>query len=217
MNLFIFDLDGTLVDTKENIACAANYTMEKMGFSTIPFATVCSFVGDGSKRLLERCFTHHGIKDHLYQQAWDIFFDYYYNNVEQCTQLYPGTLEVLQQLHGKHHMVVLTNKPQQMADKLLKFLQIDNYFTDVIGGGDDSSKLKPNPHHLLCLVEKYNSQTSIMVGDSKVDIRVAKNAQIPSIAFTHGFGKTEELGEANFIVDSFAEFHELIKKQYDCE
>ncbi|WP_372367996.1 HAD family hydrolase [Candidatus Uabimicrobium sp. HlEnr_7] len=213
MNLFIFDLDGTLVDTKKNIALAINFAMRAIDLEEIPLPIISSFVGDGSKRLLERCFTHHNISDsNLYSKAWNIFYEYYYDNVEQCTQLYPEVENVLKRLEN-HHLAVLTNKPQKMANKLLKYLQIDGYFCEIIGG-EAPEKLKPNPENLLHLIEKYPADKSIMVGDSKVDIQVAKNANIPCIALTYGFGKREELEEANFIIDSFNEVHKVITENF---
>lgn len=213
MKLFVFDLDGTLVDTKENIALAANHTLTTIGLSEISLETIASFVGDGSKRLLERCLDYHGVNTpEMYSRAWDILFKYYYENVEKCTQLYPNVIEVLQSL-SEHRCAVLTNKPQEMADKLLKYLQVDHYFCEVIGG-KDPEKLKPNPQTLLYLMEKYPAEQTVMIGDSKVDIQVAKNADVPSIAFTHGFGKVEELQEADFVIDNFVELAALLRSKF---
>ncbi|BBM85259.1 HAD family hydrolase [Candidatus Uabimicrobium amorphum] len=213
MKLFVFDLDGTLVDTKENIALAANHTMKAIGLPEISVAIIASFVGDGSKRLLERCLDYHGANTpDTYSRAWDILFAYYYENVEKCTQLYPGVVEVLDSLRD-HHCAVLTNKPQEMADKLLKYLQIENYFCEVVGG-KEPEKLKPNPQTLLYLIEKYTNEKTVMIGDSKVDIKVAKNAGVPSVAFTKGFGKVEELQDADFVVDNFAKLGEILRTKF---
>lgn len=206
--LWVFDLDGTLADTKENIVFITNKTLCDIGFDPLGCEIIVSFVGDGSRRLLKKCLEYYKCSDDkIYEKALTILFEYYYEYIEEYTYLYHTVEETLAILPGTK--VVLTNKPGKMAKRLLPSLKIDHYFQEIIGG-DVPEYLKPNPHYLNYFMQKYPAKDTYMIGDSVVDIQVAKNAGATSIAVTYGFNPKEDLLLADIIIDEFCELTKLV-------
>lgn len=192
-SLLVFDLDGTLADSRMDLVQAINFALSQVGLTNIPYAAIISFVGEGSRKLLARCFAHCNCQDQeLFAQAEKIFLRYYYEHIRDHSQLYPGVAEVIAQLPSPKS--VLSNKPTKMSCKLLDSLGIIQYFDEIIGG-DFSEELKPNPHYLFKLMAKHGvtPATTWMIGDSPIDIATADNAKANSIAVGYGLYKPEEL------------------------
>ena len=200
----LFDLDGTLVDSEKDIAEAANYTREHYGLSRVPDSTIAQYVGNGVLVLLEKSL---GTSDQTkILEAYKIFLEHYRLHCADHTKPFPGTFELLDHLKGRGiQMGVVSNKPQEFTDSVLKQLNLASYF-GVAFGPEATPNRKPHPEPLLVAAQRLGAQPqeTIMIGDSVVDIMAAKAALMRVGVLTHGYG-TREMLEANnpdWIADS---------------
>lgn len=208
IDLLIFDLDGTLVDSRRDITNSVNYTLEKFNLPELSLAEVMEFVGDGAQKLIERSFP--GATPEKFETALDIFKKHYQEHIFDNTVLYPGVDETLAHFSTKKK-VILSNKPvvftQQIADRLLP-----GQF-DLVLGGDSFSARKPSPKPILKVLEEMNvpvTQTAI-VGDGSPDILSGKAADIITCAVTYGFRTKKFLMqyEPDYCIDSFLQLKEI--------
>lgn len=205
--LLVFDLDGTLADTSPDIVDAVNASLKSIELPPLPDSLVISFVGEGSKKLLAKCFQHLGCSEETrFAEAVAFFYRYYCDNIYNKTRLYPGVEETLEKLSCPK--VVLTNKPSEMAVKVLRAAGINRCFEEIVGG-DDPARMKPDPYFLLQFMAKYRflPQDTWMIGDSVIDIQTARNAGAKSIAVLYGFIPRDRLQEArpDYAIDSFTQ------------
>jgi len=202
IELIIFDLDGTLVETRQDLTDAVNYTMLRFGYQPLSLEQVCGFVGDGIQKLIERSFPDFNTEE--VKSAQQIFSDYYSVHLTDNSCLYPGIIDFLKQ--NRHlEMAVLSNKAHSFTEKLIRQLSIDSYFSVVLGNKDDIPR-KPEPDAILYILEKLKKAKtqSIIIGDTKNDILAGKAAGIFTCAVTYGFRSKESLTpyNADFIVDT---------------
>jgi phosphoglycolate phosphatase len=194
MDLFIFDLDGTLIDSKLDLAHAVNATRAHMGEPPLAHELVYSYVGSGAPVLIRRAFP--GASEEQLAAALQYFLDYYRDHMLDYTVLYPGVRETLEKLdNGARRLAVLTNKPVRMSAAILDGLEIGKHFFRVYGGNSFEQK-KPNPVGVETLLRESGARKehTVMVGDSAVDIRTARNAGISCCGVTYGF-QPESLSE----------------------
>jgi phosphoglycolate phosphatase len=194
MDLFIFDLDGTLIDSKLDLAHAVNATRAHMGEPPLEHELVYSYVGSGAPVLIRRAFP--GASEEQLAAALQYFLDYYRDHMLDYTVLYPGVRETLEKLdNGARRLAVLTNKPVRMSTAILDGLNIGQHFFRVYGGNSFEQK-KPDPVGIETLLRETGArkENSVMVGDSAVDIRTARNAGISCCGVTYGF-QPESLSE----------------------
>jgi phosphoglycolate phosphatase len=194
MDLFIFDLDGTLIDSKLDLAHAVNATRAHMGEPPLEHELVYSYVGSGAPVLIRRAFP--GASEEQLAAALQYFLDYYRDHMLDYTVLYPGVRETLEKLdNGARRLAVLTNKPVRMSTAILNGLNIGQHFFRVYGGNSFEQK-KPDPVGIETLLRETGArkENSVMVGDSAVDIRTARNAGISCCGVTYGF-QPESLSE----------------------
>ena len=196
---FLFDLDGTLVDTLPDIAATTNHVRQLHGLSPIDIATVRTYIGDGAKTLLRRALAEITPRQELAQAVVeDAFAAYVEHHRGQCTvhaQLFPGVYEHLGELHERGCKVaVVTNKPEQFAIPLARHLDLDA-FTSVIIGGDTLATRKPDPAMLAHALEQLGSmpKSATMVGDGLQDLRAGKALGLRTIACLFGYGDPELL------------------------
>lgn len=189
--LLIFDLDGTLIDSKEDIAESVNLTLKYLEQPMLPIETICSHVGLGVGYLLDQCLPENHNLD--LQHAKKIFLSIYEANVCQKTKLYPGVLEGLKSLSNFHNCI-LTNKPEKHSLICLKQLNIIQYFTQIIGG-DSLPVKKPDPNPVFELLKYFHisPEESLMIGDSPIDAQTAINAKIPYVLVDYGFSTYQSL------------------------
>lgn len=208
--LIIFDLDGTLIDSRKDIANSVNHTLKTIGLKPMEERTITGYVGNGVRSLMERILipSH----PHLFDKGIDIFLNYYAEHLLDNTNFFPGVIETLNHFTGKK-MAVITNKPEDLSVKTLKGLGIYGYFKAVLGG-DSLEKKKPSPEPVLKVLNDLNIQkeAAIIVGDGLQDIAAGKGAGIATCAVTYGFTKTEELAKAEptLIINSLHELKENI-------
>jgi phosphoglycolate phosphatase len=194
MDLFIFDLDGTLIDSKLDLAHAVNATRAHMGEPPLEHELVYSYVGSGAPVLIRRAFP--GASEEQLAAALQYFLDYYRDHMLDYTVLYPGVRETLEKLdNGARRLAVLTNKPVRISAAILDGLNIGQHFFRVYGGNSFEQK-KPNPVGIETLLRETGARKehTVMVGDSAVDIRTARNAGISCCGVTYGF-QPESLSE----------------------
>lgn len=193
IDLFIFDLDGTLIDSKRDIADSVHHTMKILGLPPISDELIYQFVGNGVTPLIQRTLEQAG--GHSLERALKIFKAHYDQHLLDATQAFPGILEVLNHFAGKT-MAVVTNKPQGYSEKILKGLKIDRFFKGIFGG-DTTFPKKPEPdviHHILQTFS-IDPKKSVIVGDSRVDLETGHNAGIVTCGVTYGFRPRKELEE----------------------
>ena len=209
IKLFLFDLDGTLIDSKRDIANSVHHTMKMLGLPAIDDDVIYSFVGNGVTPLIQKSVEVSG--GHSFEKALEIFKAHYDQHLLDTTKLFDGVEEVLEYFH-KIPKVVITNKSQGYSEKILKGLGVMKYFEGVYGG-DTSFPKKPNPalvHHLLKEFGVSPKETAI-IGDGRVDIETGKNAGILTCGVTYGFRPLKEIQESgcDFLIYSPKEILEL--------
>jgi len=188
MDLLIFDLDGTLIDSRLDLANAVNATRAHMGMEPLANERVYSYVGNGAPVLIRRALGEQATEAEL-QEALEFFLEYYRDHVLDYTVLYPGVQESLERLRaaGKK-MAVLTNKPVRMSRHIVEGLGVASCFFQVYGGNSFEFK-KPNPIGIEALMREAGVEraATLMVGDSYVDVQTARNARVQCCGVTYGF------------------------------
>jgi phosphoglycolate phosphatase len=188
MDLLIFDLDGTLIDSKQDLVCAVNAARAHAGMGPLENETIASYVGDGAPVLIRRALGP-GATDGEVQDALEFFLAYYNDHLVDHTVLYPGVRETLDRLTGAGvKMAVLTNKPVRMSRAIVDALGVAPHFERVYGGNSFEQK-KPHPIGIETLLAECDAarDRTMMVGDSGVDIRTARNAEVRACGVTYGF------------------------------
>ncbi len=189
--VLLFDFDGTLIDSKVDIATAVNLTLGDLGLPLRSVEEIFSFVGDGVKRLLRLSV---GEDNHeQYDRALEVFRQHYLDNCVQTTRWYPGILEVLEHYSDRMNVIV-TNKSLEYTLAIVDGLQAGALFQHVEAPGD-SSELKPEPVMLerALQVLKADPRHTVMIGDSTNDVRAAQAAGIRSCAVGYGYGNRERV------------------------
>lgn len=187
-DLLIFDLDGTLIDSKLDLAHSVNATRAHMGMPPLEFERVYSYVGNGAPVLMRRALGEQATEAEV-EEALEFFLEYYREHALDYTHLYPGVKESLEQLSGAgRKLAVLTNKPVRMSKAIVEGLGIGRYFFQVYGGNSFDFK-KPNPIGVETLMGEaaITRELTMMVGDSAVDVNTAINAGVMSCGVTYGF------------------------------
>jgi len=188
IELLIFDLDGTLIDSKQDLAHAVNAARRHMGLQPIQDELVYSYVGNGAPTLMRRVMGPEASEEEV-KTALEYFMAYYKDHMLDCTTLYPGVREALDALHAAGmRMCVLTNKPVRFSELLVQGLGLGEHFFRVYGGNSFEQK-KPDPEGVYKLLEEagVGRERAMMVGDSDVDVRTARNAGIVACGVTYGF------------------------------
>ena len=205
---YILDLDGTLMDSIEDLGDAINYALSELGFPTYSNEEIKTFVGNGSLNFVMRSLGEHG-KDKL-EEVLALFMEFYSEHCMDKVKPYPGVLEFLEKNSGK--CAILTNKSAAQTLKILDKFNLQKHFTCILGG-DTSPKIKPSPSGILKIIEdsKWNPSETLMVGDDIPDIGAARAAGIKVAIILSGFGKTDKLLELkpDYAFKSFQEFANL--------
>jgi phosphoglycolate phosphatase len=188
MDLLIFDLDGTLIDSKLDLAHAVNATRAHMGMAALEFERVYSYVGNGAPVLIRRALGEQATEEEV-EEGLEFFLEYYRDHALDFTRLYSGVKESLVRLSaaGKR-LAVLTNKPVRMSRAIVQGLGVAEHFFQVYGGNSFDFK-KPNPIGVETLMREaaIPCDRTMMVGDSAVDVNTANNAGVMSCGVTYGF------------------------------
>jgi phosphoglycolate phosphatase len=201
--LLIFDLDGTLVDSRADLTAGINHMRSHFGWGALSLESVSGYIGSGVRDLVERSLRG---MDVPFEEALQINKAYYNSHLTVHTTTYPGVREGIRKLsQAGHQLALLTNKPGDASRLIIKHFGLDDFFVSVIGGGDVEN-LKPEPDGVFeCLaVAGLDASRVWMIGDHHTDLIVAKNAGIKSAFAKYGFEDKLDC-EPNISFDSFPE------------
>ena len=212
--LIIYDLDGTLVDTGEDIANAANYMLEELCGAALPREAIRRFVGQGLHDLIKRCLnTEDSVR---VQRGLEIFEAYYAKHLTDHSTLYPSALEVLEYFTLRSKQAVITNKPNPFARELLNALGVADYFVEILAGGSDYPR-KPDPAAARSVMERYGvaPEETLLVGDSLIDLETGRNAGVFTVIVAQGFAQKDALRAAtpDVLVEDLQEFLGLARRR----
>ncbi len=211
IQVVIFDLDGTLVDSSIDICHAINFALEGLNVPVVTVPETISLIGEGITRLFEKIIEIHHIpadKGPLIQR----FLDHYSAHLVDNTTVYPGVMDTLESLNGCLK-VVISNKREDFSVRLLELLGMRKYF-DLVVGSDTTPEKKPSPVPIRYVLSKFaiRPEEAVIIGDSTYDIEAGKAAGIRTIAVTYGYRPLSLLQGADFIVDSMPDVVPLIEK-----
>jgi phosphoglycolate phosphatase len=218
LKLLVFDLDGTLIDSRQDLCNSVNATLANFGLPELTDAVIAGFIGDGAAMLIRRALAVPGelagdLEEDFFQEAFAFFLTYYREHKLDFTTVYPGVMASLESLrylpNGEvRQMAVLTNKPVGPAEAICEGLGLNPYFFRVYGGDSFAIK-KPDPMGLVALMEEagVGPTETLMIGDSEVDIQTARNAGVWSLGCTFGLSPdTVVVARPDVLVDHAGEW-----------
>lgn len=211
----LFDLDGTLIDSRADLATSINLMLGDCGLAQLGEERIISFVGEGAKLLVERSLAAAGegaANAGQIDEALDIFKRHYGNHLLDRTTLYPEVCETLDRL-DQFPLAVVTNKPFEFTVAILEGFGLRERFTAVIGG-DSLPERKPSPLMLHEAARRCNVPTSraLMIGDSRIDVAAGRNAGMATCGYTSGFRGRDELAAAgaDYLIDHLGELVAIV-------
>jgi len=216
IGLVIFDLDGTLVDSRLDLVHSVNAALRYIGRPELPDDLIASYVGDGAPILIQRALGGEVVDQALVRKGLEYFLSYYREHKLDHTKVYPGIAEALAEIRRSANgqprtMAVLSNKPVNPSRAIVEELGLGQFFSHVYGGNSFPSK-KPDPEgaRKLLAENRIGPEQAAMVGDSHVDVRTGRNAGLWTIGVTYGFAPhTFEEDPPDVLVDSPQELAEV--------
>ena len=223
LKLLVFDLDGTLIDSAQDLCNSVNATLAHIGCPPLPDEVIAGFIGNGALMLMRRALAAEGgaePDEESEARAYAYFLDYYREHKLDYTYAYDGVLEALAALRIVHDqpsaalraMAVLTNKPVRPAQAICEALGLAPYFLNIYGGNSFTTK-KPDPEGLFALMQEAGArpEETVMIGDSQVDVQTARNAGAWCIGCTFGLapGSLEAI-PPDILVDSPADWTDAL-------
>ena len=213
--LFIFDLDGTLVDTAPDFKNSINYMLNELNESEVSLEEIRNWVGYGARELIRRTVVDKNIPhdEQRIEEMLKIFLLHYTHNIDDDSVLFNNVRNVLEFLKDNGiKLAVCTNKMERLSNILLEKLNVLHMF-DYLVGGDSLSKSKPDPFPLLNICKKLNTEISdsIMIGDSVTDLNAGKGAGMPVVLVSYGYTDNKDIyNEADLVINDFSQLKELV-------
>ena len=213
--LFIFDLDGTLVDTAPDFKNSINYMLNELNESEVSLEEIRNWVGYGARELIRRTVVDKNIPhdEQRIEEMLKIFLLHYTHNIDDDSVLFNNVRNVLEFLKNNGlKLAVCTNKMERLSNILLEKLNVLHMF-DYLVGGDSLRKCKPDPFPLLNICEKLNTEISdsIMIGDSVTDLNAGKGAGMPVVLVSYGYTDNKDIyNEADLVINDFSQLKELV-------
>src|ERR1700676_3267248 len=212
IKLVIFDLDGTLIDSRLDLVHSVNAALRHIGRPDLPDHVIASYVGDGAPILIQRALGGEAVDDAVVRQGLQFFLSYYREHKLDHTTLYGGVKEALTALQRTSNgvprkLAVLSNKPVNPSRAIVEALGLGRFFTQIYGGNSFATK-KPDPEGARKLLEEsgVKPEEAAIVGDSPVDVRTGRNAGLWTVGVTYGFApQTLEDETPDVLVDSAQE------------
>ena len=211
--LIFYDLDGTLVDTLQDIADAANHMLVRLGLPPREPTDIRGAIGSGVQELVRRCLRTDDPA--RIDQGVALYRAYYTQHLLDHSRLYPGAQKLLDHFKDRRQAVI-TNKPNPYSTDILRSLGVAGYFCEIIGG-NSGYPAKPDPAALLAVMgrEGVAAEQAVLIGDSPIDIETGRRAGALTVTLTHGFSTAAEIRGASpdVLVDSFDELLILVTAQ----
>ncbi len=211
LQLLIFDLDGTLIDSKLDLAISVNAMLAQVGRETLPHDLIGTYVGHGVANLVRRALGE-AASDAEVETCVAIFIEHYRKHLLDNTVAYPGVLEALDALDGRS-LAVLSNKPVVFSREILAGLNMARYFAFVYGGNSFEQK-KPDPMGVRKLMADLHAtpQRTLIIGDSDTDVLTGRNAGVWTCGVTYGFGAPTLANAApDLMLDDLRQLPPLLK------
>jgi phosphoglycolate phosphatase len=193
IKLVIFDLDGTLIDSRLDLVHSVNAALRHIGRTELPEDIIASYVGDGAPILIQRALGGEKVEETLIKKGLEFFLSYYREHKLDHTTVYAGIPEalaaILQSANGTpRKLAVLSNKPVHPSRAIVEALGLGKFFSQIYGGNSFPSK-KPDPEGARKLLDEYGvePQHAAMIGDSHVDVTTGRNAGMVTVGVTYGF------------------------------
>jgi len=209
----IFDLDGTLIDSKRDLIHSVNAMLVEMGREALHEDTIAGYIGRGAPQLVAQALGN-GATDEERERALKFFLAYYEEHKMDSTGAYPGVLDALEELQG-FSMAVLTNKPVRVSVRILQALGLAKFFRAVYGGNSFETK-KPDPLGARKILGEFGAAPgeAMLIGDSEVDVQTARNAGTWAVAVNYGFGTHDrEAYPADAYLKKLTDLVPLVKGQ----
>ena len=207
-----FDLDGTLIDSAEDLVQATIHSLHGLGIDPPPPEVIIGYVGGGARGLLQGSMGEAATPERL-EAGLAAFIDYYGAHLLDHTLPYPGVEEVLRHFFATRPLAVITNKPEAFSRTILEGLGLAGYFREILGY-DSVERKKPHPEGILQVLHGWGVEPTraVMVGDSDHDILAGKAAGTVTVAVAYGFKSAEELLSAgpDYLIHDIRELIELV-------
>ena len=206
----IFDLDGTLIDSKQDLIHSVNAMLRELGRGELAEETISGYIGHGAPQLVARALGT-GCTEEERRRALQFFLSYYELHKMDTTCTYPGVAETLEKL-ASMPMAVLTNKPVRISVRILDEMGLSKYFRAIYGGNSFETK-KPDPLGARTILRELGAEPgeALLVGDSEVDVQTARNAGTLAAAVNYGFGVHDRGAyPADVYLERFGELATLI-------
>ena len=208
IQLVIFDLDGTLIDSRLDLVHSVNAALRHIGRPELPEDVIASYVGDGAPVLIQRALGGEQVDDATVRRGLEFFLKYYREHKLDHTTVYPGIAQALAAIQNSsdgtpRRMAVLSNKPVVPSRAIVDALGLGQFFSQIYGGNSFATK-KPDPEGARKLLEEYGVQPqhAVIIGDSHVDVETGRNAGMATIGVTYGFApRTLEEEPPDVLVD----------------
>jgi phosphoglycolate phosphatase len=197
IQLVIFDLDGTLIDSRLDLVHSVNAALRHIGRTELPDDVIASYVGDGAPILIQRALGGEVVDEALVRKGLEFFLNYYREHKLDHTTVYPGVAEALAAIQNSasqsqngapRKLAVLSNKPVVPSKAIVDALGLGQFFSQIYGGNSFPTK-KPDPEGARRLLEEYGVQPqhAAIIGDSHVDVNTGRNAGMVTVGVTYGF------------------------------
>ena len=212
MEAVIFDLDGTIIDTIDGVGYAADLTLKKFGYLPHDREFYVGAIGGGARTLIAKAIGSDSKDENTVTKVLKDFLEEYERNWSVGLNVYEGIRELIDQLRTQGIKIgVNTNKPDNIAQNVVRNFFHENQISEIVGS-QSTFPNKPNPAGTFHLLDHFNviPENSIYVGDSLSDILTAKNAGMPCIICTWGYGNPKEFTDADYIVDQPSDILKLV-------
>src|SRR5882762_11448129 len=209
----IFDLDGTLIDSKLDLIRSVNAMLREMGRNQLHEGTISGYIGHGAPQLVGQALGNNSTEAER-ERALKFFLAYYEDHKMDSTCAYPGVPEALAHL-AAYPMAVLTNKPVRVSVRILEGLGLAKYFRAIYGGNSFETK-KPDPLGANTILREFaaSPEETILIGDSEVDVQTARNAGTLAAVVNYGFGTHDRAAyPADIYLDRLLDLASLLGKR----
>lgn len=212
IKLIIFDLDGTLIDSIEDITAALNNAFSPYGVSDLTAAETTPLIGEGPAKLVQDVMAKRNLSGDT-KELVTRFLDYYNSHPADKASLYPGAGQMLDALKDLK-MAIVTNKTEELSHRILDTFGISQYF-EIVVAVDTIAERKPSAAPVIHVLSALNvsPEETIIVGDSSIDVQTGKAASVRTVAVTHGYGKNGFQKEADYVISGLPELIKIAKQE----